>query len=53
MKKLYNEVLHNLYSSFNTVRMNKSRRITWVEHVAVTETGKCMTGKRKIGCEEQ
>jgi hypothetical protein len=33
-RKLYNEGLHNLYSSPSIIRIIKSRRIRWVEHVA-------------------
>jgi hypothetical protein len=33
-RKLHNEGLHNLYSSPNIIRMIKSRRMTWVGHVA-------------------
>jgi hypothetical protein len=33
-RKLYNEELHNLYSSARIIRMMKSRRMRWVEHVA-------------------
>jgi hypothetical protein len=33
-RKLHNEELHNLYSSQNTIRVIKSRRIGWVGHVA-------------------
>jgi hypothetical protein len=33
-RKLHNDELHNLYSSPNVVRVIKSRRITWAEHVA-------------------
>jgi hypothetical protein len=32
-RKLYNEELHNLYSSPNIVRMIKSRRMSWVGQV--------------------
>jgi hypothetical protein len=32
-KRLYEE-LHNLYSSPSMIRMNKSRRMRWTEHVA-------------------
>jgi hypothetical protein len=35
-RKLHDEELHNLYSSPNLIRMNKSRRMRWVEHVAST-----------------
>jgi hypothetical protein len=31
---LNNEELHNLYSSPNTIRMIKSRRMRWAGHVA-------------------
>jgi hypothetical protein len=33
-RKLHNEELNNLYSSPNTVRVTKSRRMRWVGHVA-------------------
>jgi hypothetical protein len=33
-KKLHNDELHSLYSSPNIVRVIKSRRMRWVEHVA-------------------
>jgi hypothetical protein len=33
-RKLHNEQLHNLYSSPNIIRMIKSRRMRWAEHVA-------------------
>jgi hypothetical protein len=33
-RKLHNEELHNLYSSSNTIRMIKSRRMRWAGHVA-------------------
>jgi hypothetical protein len=33
-RKLYNDELHNLYSSPNIIRMMKSRRMRWAEHVA-------------------
>jgi hypothetical protein len=33
-RKLHNEELHNLYSSPNIIRMNKSRRMRWAWHVA-------------------
>jgi hypothetical protein len=39
-RKLHNMELHNLYSSPNIIRMVKSRRMRWAEHVA------CMKEKR-------
>jgi len=33
-RKLYNEVLYNLYSSSSIVRVIKSRRMRWAGHVA-------------------
>jgi hypothetical protein len=33
-KKLYNEELHNLYSSPSIIRLIKSRRMRWAGHVA-------------------
>jgi hypothetical protein len=33
-RKLHNDGLHNLYSSPNTVRVIKSRRMRWAGHVA-------------------
>jgi uncharacterized membrane protein len=33
-RKLNNEELHNLYSSLNSIRVIKSRRMRWAGHVA-------------------
>jgi hypothetical protein len=33
LRKLHNEELHNLYSSPSIIRMIKSRRVRWEEHV--------------------
>jgi hypothetical protein len=33
-RKLHNDELHNLYLSSNIVRVIKSRRMTWVGHIA-------------------
>jgi hypothetical protein len=33
-RKLYNEELHNLYSSPSIIRIIKSRKMRWVGHVA-------------------
>jgi hypothetical protein len=33
-RKLHSDELHNLYSSPNTIRMIKSRKMTWTGHVA-------------------
>jgi hypothetical protein len=34
-RKLHNEELHNLYSSPSIIRMIKSRRMRWAEHIAI------------------
>jgi hypothetical protein len=34
-RELHNEELHNLYSSPSIIRMIKSSRMRWVEHVAL------------------
>jgi hypothetical protein len=39
-RKLNNDELHNLYSSPNTVRVIKSRRMRWVGHVACMMEGR-------------
>jgi hypothetical protein len=36
-RRLHNEELHNLYASPNIVRMIRSRRMRWAEHVARME----------------
>jgi hypothetical protein len=33
-RKLHNDELHNMYSSPNNVRVIKSRRLRWADHVA-------------------
>jgi hypothetical protein len=33
-RKLYNEELHNLYSSPSIIRMTRSRRMRWAGHVS-------------------
>jgi hypothetical protein len=33
-RKLYNEELHNIYSSTNIIRIIKSRRMRWAGHVS-------------------
>jgi hypothetical protein len=56
-KKLHNEELNDLYSSFNIVRVIKSRRMRWVEHVAHMGEGRAVyrvlvgnpEGKRPLG----
>jgi hypothetical protein len=34
-RKLNNDEIHSLYSSLNIVRVIKSRRMRWAEHVAL------------------
>jgi hypothetical protein len=36
-RKLHDEELHNLYSSPSLIRIIKSRRMRWAEHVARME----------------
>jgi hypothetical protein len=36
-RKLHNEELHNLHTSPSVIRMMKSRRMSWIEHVAGME----------------
>ena len=54
-RKIYNEELNDLYCSLNIVRVIKSRRMRWAEHVACMGrgvnsvlVGKC-EGKRPPG----
>ena len=54
MEKVHNEKLHSLYCSPNIVRVIKSRRLRWADHVARMEEVSCAfkvltdkpTGKR-------
>jgi hypothetical protein len=39
-RKLHNDELHNLYSLLNIVRVIKSRRLRWAEHVARMREGR-------------
>jgi hypothetical protein len=56
-RKLHNEELHNLYSSPSIIRMIKSRKMRWAEHVARMEETKNayrilvgkQEGKRPLG----
>jgi hypothetical protein len=56
-RKLYNDELHNLYSSLNIVRVIKSRRMRWAGHVAHMGEGRGVyrvlvgrpEGKRPLG----
>jgi hypothetical protein len=43
-RKLHNDELHNLYSSPNIIRVIKSRRMKWTEHVAYIGRGEVFTG---------
>jgi hypothetical protein len=36
-RRLYNEVLHKLYTSPNIIKVIKSRRMRWIGHVAHME----------------
>jgi hypothetical protein len=40
MTKLHNDEIHGLYSSPNIVRVIKSRRMRWAEHVACMGEGR-------------
>jgi hypothetical protein len=56
-RKLHNDELHSLYSSSNIVRVIKSRRMRWAEHVARMGEGRGVyrfligrpEGKRPLG----
>jgi hypothetical protein len=56
-RELYNDELHDLYSSPNIVRVIKSRRMRWAEHVARMGEGRGVyrvlvgrpEGKRPLG----
>jgi hypothetical protein len=56
-RKLHNDELHSLYSSLNIIRVIKSRRMRWVEHVARMGEGRGVysvlvgrpEGKRPLG----
>jgi hypothetical protein len=37
-RKVHNEELHNLYSSSSIIRMTKSKRMRWADHVARMKT---------------
>jgi hypothetical protein len=41
-RKLLDEVLHNLYSSSNIIRVIKSRRMRWVGHKSYMRDKECM-----------
>jgi len=34
LRKLHNKDLHNLYASLNIIRVIKSRRMRWAEHIS-------------------
>jgi hypothetical protein len=56
-RKLHNDELHSLYSSSNIVRVMKSRRMWWAEHLARRGEGRVVyrvlvgspEGKRQVG----
>jgi hypothetical protein len=41
-RKMHNDEIHSLYSSPNIVRVIKSRRMRWAEHVARMGEGRCV-----------
>ena len=43
-RRLHNEELNDLYSSPNIVRVIKSRRMRWAEHVARMGKERCSVG---------
>jgi hypothetical protein len=43
-RKLHNEKLHNMYSSPSIIRMIRSRRMRWAEHVALMGRREIHTG---------
>jgi hypothetical protein len=43
-RKLHNDELHDLFSSPNIIRVIKSRRMRWAEHVARKGRGEVFTG---------
>jgi hypothetical protein len=51
-RKLHNNELHSLYSSLNIVRVIKSRRMSWVGHVAHMGEGRgvyrVLVGRPKV-----
>jgi hypothetical protein len=48
-RRLHNDELHSLYSSPNIVRVIRSRRITWMGHVACIEEGRGGEGRGVYG----
>jgi hypothetical protein len=48
-RKLYNDELHNLYSSLNIVRAIKSRRMRWAGHVTLMEEGRGVYPQELLG----
>jgi hypothetical protein len=53
-RKLHIDELHDLYSSPNIIRVIKSRRMRWAEHVARMGRGACSVwwekqGKNRLG----
>jgi hypothetical protein len=43
-RKLHNDELHSLYDSLDIVRVFKSRKMRWAEHVARMGRGEVFTG---------
>jgi hypothetical protein len=52
-RKLHNKERHNLYSSPIIIRMNKSRRVRWVGHIAPMERRGTHIGYRRESQKEK
>jgi hypothetical protein len=46
-RRLHNEELHKLYTLPNIIRVVKSRRMRWAEHVACTRRVEKVKGKKE------
>jgi hypothetical protein len=52
-RKLYNEELHNLYSSLNIIKVIRSRKLRWVGHVALMGRSGMHTGFFLLGSQKE